>query len=510
MNLLEQPVIVEPALMAGRQPTDGPGRQWTRRLGAAALVGGAGVIAGVWTPRGPVTVTESLVVMALALLAGGGAGWLLRSRLWVLVFPLLYAVAFELTRLPAQGPTVDMLNFGEVYGLLAAVSGRGVHGLMVFPALVAGGLVGGAIARSRRCGPLTGGRRVLELASIGLGVLALVALAGTVVFPARTEPILGADGRVVAGSVAELTRVSVPGGELNVLIRGVSDTNPILLYLAGGPGGSEFGAMRRNGAELEQDFVVATLDQRGAGSSYDQLEPLATDTLANAVSDVIEVSDHLRTRFGQQEVYLVGQSWGSIIGVLAAQQRPDLFAAFVGVGQMVDVTETDQIFYDDTLAWARQRGDAKLVARLEAAGTPPYSNLLNYPLVLSHEQQVYGYDHSGNAEGAGQMLENLPVSEYSPLDMVNIVRGLLDTFSVLYPQLQDLDLRRSAAQLEVPVYLVEGRFEPRGRKDLARDWFQGLKAPSKQWLEFDTSGHRPLFEQPAEFAELMRTVAHQP
>ncbi len=65
------------------------------------------------------------------------------------------------------------------------------------------------------------------------------------------------------------------------------------------------------------------------------------------------------------------------------------------------------------------------------------------------------------------MLENLPVSEYSPLDMVNIVRGLLDTFAVLYPQLQDLDLRQSAAELQVPVYLVEGRFEPRGRKDLA-------------------------------------------
>jgi len=506
MTLLEKPVTATPAPAVGR---DGSSEPWTRWLGAAGLVAGVGVAGGLWTPRGPVTVTESLATMLLAIVAGVGGGWMLRSRRGVLTLPILYAAAFELTRLPAQGPTVDMLDVSGIYGWLAAVSGRGVHGLLVFPALVAGGLVGGAIARARRSGLPTGGRRALEVASIALGALAVVALGITVLVPARTEPIRGADGTVVPGSVAELTRVPVTGGELNLLIRGTSDTNPVLLFLAGGPGGSEFGAMRRHGEALEHDFVVATLDQRGTGSSYDQLEPLATHTLANAVTDVIEVSEFLRTRFGQQQVYLVGQSWGSFLGVLAAEQRPDLFAAFVGVGQMVDLAETDRIFYDDTLAWARERGNAGFVAQLEAAGPPPYSNLLDYPMVFAHEQQVYGYDHSPNAEGAGQMLENLPVSEYSPLDTVNIVRGLLDTFSALYPQLQDQDLRQSAATLKVPVYLAEGRFEARGRKDPARDWFQRLQAPHKQWVEFETSGHRPLFEQPAEFAQLMRTVAAQ-
>ena len=505
MTLLEKPPTAIPAPMAGPR-TGGHELHWTRWLGAAGLVAGAGAISGVLTPRGPVTVTESLATMLLAVSAGVGAGWLLRSRWLAMALPVLYAVAFELTRLPAQGPTVDLLNLDGIYGWLAASSGRGVHGLLVFPALLAGGLVGGAIVRNRGYAQVSGGRRVLGAVSIGLGTLAVVAAGAAVVIPARTEPIRGADGTVVAGSVAELTRVPAAGGDLNVLIRGASETNPILLFLAGGPGGSEFGAMRRHGETLEKDFVVATLDQRGTGSSYDQLEPLATHTLANAVTDVIEVSDYLRTRFGQQQVYLVGQSWGSIIGVLAAEQRPDLFTAYVGVGQMVDVAETDRIFYDDTLAWARQRGDATFVAQLEASGPPPYANLLDYPMVFAHEQQVYGYDHSGNAEGAGQMLENLPVSEYSPLDTVNIVRGLLDTFSVLYPQLQDLDLRKSAAELTVPVYLAEGRFEPRGRKDLARDWFQRLRAPEKRWVEFETSGHRPLFEQPAKFADLMRTV----
>ena len=504
MTLLDKPVTGTPAPMT--RDTDGPLPDWMRWVGAVGLVAGVALVAGLWTPRGPVTVLESLAAMALALIAGFGAGWLLRARVGLLMLPLIYALAFEVTRLSAQGPTVDQLSFGEIYGIFAAVSGRGVHGLLVFPALLAGGLVGFAIARSRRVGPLAGARRVVELGSIGLVALAVITLIVTVVFPARTEPIRGADGNVVTGSVAELTRVPATGGELNVLIRGVSDAKPVLLFLAGGPGGSEFGAMRRHGSELEQDFVVATLDQRGTGSSYDQLEPLVTHTLANAVTDVIDVTDYLRTRFGQQQVYLVGQSWGSAIGVLAAKQRPDLFAAFVGVGQMVDFAETDRLFYDDTLAWAKDSGKAEFAAQLEAAGPPPYSNLLDYPMVFAHEQEVYGYDHSANAEGAGQMMENLPVSEYSPLDTVNVIRGLLDTFAAVYPQLQDEDLRESATELEVPVYLAQGRFEARGRMDPARDWFERLNAPKKKWVEFATSGHQPLFEQPAEFAALMRTV----
>jgi pimeloyl-ACP methyl ester carboxylesterase len=189
--------------------------------------------------------------------------------------------------------------------------------------------------------------------------------------------------------------------------------------------------------------------------------------------------------------------------VLAARQSPEKYAAFVGVGQMVSQRETDLIFYEDTLAWARSNDNAGLERELEAIGPPPYDDLLNYPTVLGYEQEVYPYDRSVNSEGAGQMLENLPVCEYSAMDTVNIVRGLLDTFAIMYPQLQDIDFRTDVTRLEVPVYLVQGRYEARGRAELAAEWFRLLEAPSKKWIEFETSGHRPLFEQPEEFAEVM-------
>jgi pimeloyl-ACP methyl ester carboxylesterase len=178
----------------------------------------------------------------------------------------------------------------------------------------------------------------------------LLGLTVALIRPAHTEPILAADGNPGSGSVAELTRLRVGGHDLAMMIRGAHTANAVLLYLAGGPGGTEIGAMRRHGQLLEQHLTVATFDQRGTGKSADNLEPTATLTLDRAVNDAIEATNYLRQRFHQDKIYVVGNSWGTILGVLAVQQQPELYRAFVGAGQMVSPRETDRLFYADTLA----------------------------------------------------------------------------------------------------------------------------------------------------------------
>jgi pimeloyl-ACP methyl ester carboxylesterase len=188
------------------------------------------------------------------------------------------------------------------------------------------------------------------------------------------------------------------------------------------------------------------------------------------------------------------------------QRQPELFSAYVGVGQMVSPTETDRIFYRDTLDWARESGNTDLVDTLTSSGSPPYTSMLDYEPALSHEPDVYPYSHEGNSEGVGGMSENILVSEYTLLEQIHIFGGFMDTFSVLYPQLRDVDFRTQATSLDVPVYLAEGRHEAPGRAEPARQWFADLAAPSKKLVTFDSSGHRPLWEQPAKFHELMATV----
>jgi pimeloyl-ACP methyl ester carboxylesterase len=189
--------------------------------------------------------------------------------------------------------------------------------------------------------------------------------------------------------------------------------------------------------------------------------------------------------------------------VLAAQQRPDLFAAYVGTGQMVSPVETDRMFYADTLDWARRNGDDALTATLLRNGPPPYADFFPYVAALRHG---HAWHDDPAFDPSGEMPSNLFVDEYDLVQKVRALPATADTFAVLYPQLQDLDLRTRAAQLQVPVYVVTGEFEARGRIGLAREWFDVLAAPDKRWIELPQAGHRPHFEQPDAFAALMRTV----
>ena len=461
-----------------------------------------GLAAGWWTPRGPLTPVAAIVSMVMSLTVGGLAGYALRSRWAMLVAPVVFVTVFELARLTVDGPMVDGLHT-SFYGAIAFVTGRGFQALLTVVPMALGAAVGAGMWRSRHGQPSSWWSRLLGRTGAVVVGLALLTLVAGLARPATTAPITGADGQPVPGSVAELTRLEAGGHDLPLMIRGTSTDNPVLLFLAGGPGGSEFGAMRRHLPELEQYFTVVTWEQRGAGTAYSELDPTSTVSLDGYVADTIAVTEYLGERFGQEDVYLLGQSWGTTLGVMAVQERPDLYRAFIGTGQMVSQSATDRIFYEDTLAWAERIGDDGLVESLRDSGPPPYEAMFPYETALSHEQDVYPYDHSGNSEGAGQMSENLLVEEYSLIDQVHVLGAFMDTFAALYPQLQEVDFRETATEFSVPMFFVQGAHEADGRAELFEQWYPMIDAPIKDLVVLETSGHRPLWEQPDKFVDYM-------
>ena len=473
-------------------------------LAAMAVAVSAGILAAWFTPRGPATTTEALLWMAGSLVLGLVVGLILGSRWAMLLTPIGFVVAFELARMGTSGPTVDGIHLGTTYGIIAFVVGRGVTYLLALPPLILGSVYGVELAaRLGRDG--TRRLRFVGWSLTGLASVGCLGLAIVVAGPATTAPIVGADGDPVPGSIAELTSVRVGGHEQALIIRGQSAENPVLLHLAGGPGGTDLGAMRADTA-LESQFVVVTWEQRGTGKSYAALDPAETLTLEGMIADTIELSELLRERFDEKRIYIHGNSWGSTLAVLAAQSRPDLYHAVVGSGQMVSQRATDVMFWEDTLAWADLVGDEALAATLRANGRPPYADILAYEPALSHEHDWNPYPEFDN----DRELPATPfVPENAPMDQVNGLRAFLDAFSVLYPQLQDIDFRQDVPRLAVPVYMVVGAHEARGRAVLAEEWFDMLEAPAKERIVFEHSGHRPSFEEPDRFSDLMTRVVEE-
>lgn len=473
-------------------------RRWPGLLLGTLLAAAAGVAAGLLQPLGPITAAGAIGWLAGGLAVGMGAGVLGRTRWLLLSAPLAFIVTFEIARSGAGLLTTGPLRTDGVFGPVAYVLGRlAPRGLGVL-SLAVGAAWGARAARGDH-------RRPLGLV-IATAVTAL--LAASVLWPASSPPRRDAEGHPIEGSVSELITVELGGHEQWIQVRGASADLPVLLYLSGGPGQSDLPHSRALLEPLTDDFLVVGWDQRGTGKSYPALD---ADTLTpeQAVLDTIELARWLTDRYRQEKVYLVGESWGSLLGVLAVQRAPELFHAFVGSGQMVDIRATDEAIYRDLVLYAMSQGDGELVAQLAEMGPPPYSGgtidygtiMSLYPLLEGSYTPPEAYQQRGMAARLGPW--GVLGQEYAPMEKINVLRGLLDMNSVMYPQLQDIDLRRSATELEVPVYLMVGDHELAARVDPAREWFELLDAPDKRWYQLPDSGHSVAFEQADELNRIL-------
>lgn len=463
------------------------GRRWWGAGLAALCGGGLGVAVGLFQPRGPVTPVDAFELIVGGLVVGLVAGALARTRWALLLAPVGFLIGFELVRVRAGLPTTGPLRLDSAFGPLAYLLGRAV----AWPLAILSLTVGVAWGGHRR----TAGRPVGAIAATTL----LAVLAGSLLLPPRSPALAGRDGAAAEEAVAELVRVELGGHEQWIEVRGARDDLPVLLYLSGGPGQSDLAFSRVLLEPLTSDFLVVGWDQRGAGKSYPDLDA-ATLTPQRAVADTIELARWLCQRYGQRKVYLLGESWGTLLGVLAVREAPELFHAYIASGQMVDPLETDEGIYRDLVTEAMASGNGDLVARLATMGPPPYRSVLDYGTIMSHYPLLEGgytppeaYRRRGEASGIGPF--GILGAEYGPIEKVNVLRGLLDMFSVMYPQLQEVDLRRDAARLEVPVHVLAGEHELAARTRPAREWFDALRAPVKRWYAFEDSGHSVAFEQ---------------
>lgn len=337
----------------------------------------------------------------------------------------------------------------------------------------------------------------------GFVTIALCAIIASQAF-ASTPTILDTNGQPLPHSIAVLEKVRLGGTEQWITIRGKNVNRPVLLFLAGGPGGSELVWTRKYLAKLEDHFVVVNWDQPGAGKSYNAV-PIASLTPERYVLDAHELLQMLRSRFDQNKIYVLGESWGSILGIKLVQKYPDLFYAYIGSGQMVNTTKNDVMGYVFAIKQAINRGDHKTVESLQRNGSPPYLGDGMFMKYTAYMMALNNYMYAQAAgEGTdGNRILDLLGTEYGLIDKVNWFRGLIDGFTVVYPQLADLDFTTQANQLNVPVYFVVGRWDVNAMASLVERYYTGLQAPHKELIWFEKSGHTPIYEEPNKFVDVM-------
>jgi pimeloyl-ACP methyl ester carboxylesterase len=351
--------------------------------------------------------------------------------------------------------------------------------------------------------------KAVAISLSGLLVVSFLAVVASQTF-AMTPPIKDAQGKPLPGSIATLEKIELNGSQQWVSIRGNDSDNPVLLFLAGGPGGSQLATARFALNALEKEFVVVNWEQPGAGKSFDAVNR-KTLTVDRYIEDTRALAEFLRERFQEDKVYVVGESWGSALGIMAIQRYPELFHAFIGTGQVVSFLDTDLQCYDFALNWARERGDEAKVKKLVSQGPPPYFGKGVAWKQATYLLDTFEYMNQNPAirDNGFNTFRDLAAPEYGLYDKLNWFRGVLDTLDVVYPQLWDTDFREQATQLEVPVYFFIGRHDINAPVSLTQEYFEILEAPHKEIVWFEKSGHNPWVSESDNFVQKLVEIVQK-
>ena len=105
----------------------------------------------------------------------------------------------------------------------------------------------------------------------------------------------------------------------------------------------------------EDFFTVVQWDQRGAGKTFSTAnrQPDASMSIDRMQADAEQLIEWLRATYGKKKIFVMGHSWGSVLGLKVAQHHPEWLYAYIGVGQVVNSLRNETVGYQQTLAQAK-------------------------------------------------------------------------------------------------------------------------------------------------------------
>jgi pimeloyl-ACP methyl ester carboxylesterase len=305
--------------------------------------------------------------------------------------------------------------------------------------------------------------------------------------------------------------VPIGGIKQVVSIRSQDLRNPVLIYFHGGPGFVEMPLDWWWNRGWDEYFTVVQWDQRDAGKTYVASGPSdpALLTPERFQADAEEVVQWARKRFGKRKVFVLGHSWGSMLGLKLAAAHPEWLHAYIGMGQATNSLESERRGWIWTMAQAQADGNEDAVAELRSiapyATTPgpiPVASILVQRKWLGHYGGAAWRRKGGDFEAAAFKL----APEYTDEDVKNAFKGQAAVTNALLPRILSTDLS-TIRTLKVPLVLILGRHDRNVSSEVAAEWFAKLRAPSKKLIWFERSAHHMTSEEPGKLLTTLITHA---
>ncbi|MFY0256174.1 alpha/beta hydrolase [Chitinophaga sp. 30R24] len=317
--------------------------------------------------------------------------------------------------------------------------------------------------------------------------------------------------------IQENYEANIGGVKQWVFARGQNKDNPVILFVHGGPASPMSPVMWMFQRPIEEYFTVVNYDQRASGKTY-----LANDTAALSetinidryADDAIELTELIKKRYQKKKVILIGHSWGTIVAMKAALKRPDLFYAYVGIGQVINTMDNERLSYEYGVKEAtRLNNEAALKELKSIAPYPGDKPVTRERIIIARKwPQYYGGLSAFRDEPIYYFDAPLLSPEYNKQEVAAIDQGSLFTLSRILPEFLKVDFK-NIKEFPIPVLMFMGRYDyttPSAPTDL---WLKKVKASYKKGIWFENSAHLIPLEEPGKMfltlVEYVRPLALQ-
>lgn len=314
--------------------------------------------------------------------------------------------------------------------------------------------------------------------------------------------------------IEELKKVQIGGVDQWLHIRGRNRHNPVLLFIHGGQGSPMIGLMDAIQRPWEDFFTVVQWDQRQTGKSYypadDVNKPL---TVNQFIDDTEEVIQYLRDYLKKEKLFILGHSWGTVLGMHMVKRHPEWLHAYIGVGQVVDMAESERVLYERLLSHARENNRTDLISRLEEI-TPffeAYSPQREKTFVDNCSFVRKELSRLAGETGMHHMLWDDVVSmlaldgAISPhLTLTDLSHSIIsDEVAWSRPpyaftkEFLSIDLPSDIGNsFDTPIFFFSGVHDWQTPVSLSDQWFSQINTTHKELLHFQESSHFIFNEEP--------------
>lgn len=253
---------------------------------------------------------------------------------------------------------------------------------------------------------------------------------------------------------------------------------PLILFLHGGPASSRMKQAEVFSNILQKHFLVVQWDQRDAGRTLALNKSSVPITVELMENDTYEVIKLLLKKFNHKKLYLVGESWGTVLGFKMAQKHPELLNAYIAFSPVVNQVKSEQILLEKLKTDAKEKGN--VIAEKE---------LNNVKIPFEHPDQLY-YSRRWMLNYDGY-----PIADKDTIILKQYIEDWAKTWLPTWNQAIQQNLFVELPKINCPVYFFLGEKDLQTNFSIAKDYFKILKAPKKNIFQFKNAGHSVLTEE---------------